>query len=38
MNPASGSGWIKLKDENIIEGRIKFHQGDSSSFLAKRAK
>jgi hypothetical protein len=38
MDPASGSGWIKLKDENIIEGKIKFHQGDSSKFLAKRAK
>lgn len=38
MDPASGSGWIKLKNENSIEGRIKFHRGDSSKFLAKRAK
>jgi len=34
---ASGSGWIKLKDEQTIEGVIKFHMGDSSGFLAKRA-
>jgi hypothetical protein len=38
MDPASGSGWIRLKDQNTIEGRVKFHQGDSSKFLAKRAK
>ncbi len=37
-DPAQGSGWIILKDENTIKGRIKFHQGDSSTFLAKRAK
>jgi hypothetical protein len=34
---ASGSGWLKLKDKNTIEGNIKFHQGDSSTFLARRA-
>jgi len=34
---ASGSGWVKLKDENNLEGNIKFHRGDSSTFLAKRA-
>lgn len=37
-DPASGSGWLRLKDKNTIEGRIKFHLGDSSKFLAKRAK
>ena len=38
MDSASGSGWVKLKDEKTIEGKIKFHQGDSSTFLAKRAR
>ncbi len=36
-DPASGSGWLKLKDKNMLEGNIKIHQGDSSTFLAKRA-
>ncbi|MFM7425998.1 MAG: hypothetical protein ACKO7W_13575 [Elainella sp.] len=34
---ASGSGWLKLKSKDRLEGRIKFHQGDSSLFLAERA-
>ncbi len=33
---ASGSGWLRLQDKNRLEGKIKFHGGDSSSFLAKR--
>ena len=37
-DPAQGSGWITLKDEKTIEGKIKFHLGDSSTFLAKRAR
>jgi len=36
-DPAFGSGWLRLKDQNTLEGRIKFHLGDSSTFLAKRA-
>jgi hypothetical protein len=35
---AFGSGWLKLKDKNTLEGKIKFHQGDSSLFTAERAK
>ncbi|MBN2015630.1 hypothetical protein JW766_02250 [Candidatus Dojkabacteria bacterium] len=35
-DPASGSGWFKLKDDKHIEGKIKIHHGDSSTFLAKR--
>jgi hypothetical protein len=35
-DPASGSGWLKLKDKNSVDGRVKFHQGDSSSLVAKR--
>ncbi len=34
---ASGSGWLKLKSKDMLEGKIKFHQGDSSLFLAERA-
>jgi hypothetical protein len=37
MDDAAGSGWLKLKDQNTLEGKIKFHQGDSSLFLARRA-
>ena len=33
---ASGSGWLRLQDKNTLEGKIKFHGGDSSLFLAKR--
>lgn len=34
---ASGSGWLKLKDTNKLEGKIKLHHGDSSLFFAERA-
>ena len=34
---AQGSGWLKLKDENTLKGRIKIHQGDKSKFRATRA-
>lgn len=34
---AFGSGWLKLKDKNTLEGKIKFYQGDSSLFTAERA-
>jgi hypothetical protein len=33
---ASGSGWLRLKNENSVDGRIKFHQGDSSNLVANR--
>lgn len=36
-DPAFGSGWCKLKDDNTLEGEIQIHQGDSSTFLAERA-
>ncbi len=32
-----GSGWLKLNDKNTLEGKIKFHKGDTSLFTAKRA-
>lgn len=34
---ASGSGWLKLKNADILEGKIKLHHGDSSLFSAERA-
>ncbi len=37
-DPAFGSGWLKLRDQETMEGKIKFHAGDSSKFLAKRVK
>ncbi len=37
MDPASGSGWLRLSGKNKARGRIKFHLGDSSEFLAVRA-
>ena len=37
-DPASGSGWLKLKDKNTMDGQIKLHEGDHSSLVAKRMK
>ena len=37
-DPTSGSGWVKLKGENNVEGEIKLHLGDHSTFQAKRMK
>jgi hypothetical protein len=36
-DPAFGSGWLRLKNQKTLEGKIKFHLGDRSTFLAKRA-
>ncbi len=35
---ASGSGWVIIKEIDMIEGEFRIHNGDSSTFLAKRAK
>ncbi|MGB8216222.1 MAG: hypothetical protein WCE94_02880 [Candidatus Methanoperedens sp.] len=37
-DPASGSGWLRRKEEDLLEGEFRFHEGDSSIFLARRAK
>ncbi len=34
---ASGSGWVKLKGTDTLQGRIAFHEGDRSTFTAERA-
>lgn len=31
-----GDGWMKLKEDDIAEGEIRFHGGDKSLFWAKR--
>ena len=36
-DPALGSGWLRMKGENAVEGKIKLHLGDSSLFWARRA-
>jgi hypothetical protein len=38
MDEASGSGWMQLINDSEVEGFIKLHLGDSSTFKAKRAK
>ncbi len=37
-DPASGSGWLRMKEKDLLEGEFRFHEGDSSIFLARRAK
>jgi hypothetical protein len=37
MDPVSGSGWLKSTGQNGVEGRIKLHLGDGSTFQAVRA-
>ncbi len=33
-----GCGWVKIKEKDVLEGEFRFHLGDSSTFLAMRAK
>jgi len=35
---AFGYGWVKIKGKDLLEGEFRFHNGDDSSFLAKRMK
>jgi hypothetical protein len=35
---ACGRGWLRMKENDLLEGEIVFHSGDSSMFLAKTAK
>ena len=36
-DPVSGSGWLEMESKNKLEGKIKIHQGDSSTLAAERA-
>ena len=38
MDPVSGSGWLKMSTPNRVEGRLKIHLGDGSTFIAVREK
>lgn len=37
-DPASGSGWVRIKGKGLLEGEIRIHLGDNSTFLARRVK
>jgi hypothetical protein len=37
MDEASGSGWLQLSSKDQVEGLIKFHGGDRSTFKARKA-
>jgi len=37
-DPVCGSGWVRIKETNLSEGEIRIHNGDSSTFLARRAR
>ena len=35
--PISESGWMMIKENDIVEGEFRFNLGDDSSFLARKA-
>ena len=37
MDPVLGTGWLRIKKRDLLEGKFKIHRGDSSTFLARRA-
>lgn len=34
----SGSGWVRIKETDALEGEFRLHHGDSSTFSAKKVK
>jgi hypothetical protein len=36
MDEASGDGWVKLQKDGSLNGEIRFHNGDDSTFKARR--
>src|SRR5262245_46830642 len=38
MDAASGSGWLRPAGGDRLEGKIRFHRGDSSGLVAERQK
>jgi hypothetical protein len=36
IDEANGSGWLQLSSKGEVEGLIKFHGGDRSTFKARR--
>ncbi len=37
-DPACGSGWVKPKENGLLEGEFRIHSGESSTFSARKAK
>lgn len=37
-DPACGSGWVRIKEKDLLEGEFRIHIGDNSTFLARRVK
>jgi hypothetical protein len=37
MDEANGSGWLQLSSKDEVEGLIKFHGGDRSTFKTRKA-
>jgi len=35
-DPISGSGCLKIIDDDLLEGEFRIHLGDSSTFFARR--
>jgi hypothetical protein len=35
--PVNGYGWVMYKEKDVIEGEFRFHLGDSSYFVARKA-
>lgn len=36
MEQTSGEGWAELQPDGSLEGEISFHNGDESSFIARK--
>jgi hypothetical protein len=36
MDHASGDGWAKPQKDGSLKGKIRFHDGDDSTFKARR--
>jgi len=37
-DPANGRGWAQIGNDGKLRGRIYFHQGDDSAFVAERTR
>ena len=37
MDPATGHGWAKLRQDGALEGKISLHHGDDIPFVARRS-
>jgi hypothetical protein len=35
-DPASGSGWLRIRENQKIEGELRFFEGDDSTFIAEK--